>query len=201
MSLPGQEDCERGHTPHAVPTEGVEQHCRSTVLFDCFHCLLPLPTEQDDYEKGTFHFLELYASQTSMADHNAAPEIKSFVEKASWGVGEGWRRVCLQGPLLHMQVTQMCGEGGRVTHASRQVERGFGLDASSKRGRLCGQAVRQAGCWGAFSGAWHDMHVANITQGVACTYLLSLWALPCDLGCCAVSCPFTCTPALRHHMD
>lgn len=60
------------------------------------HTLLSL-VGQDDYEAGTFHFLELYASQTSMTEHNDHPEIAQFVEKASWRSGgrvtdgQGWR--------------------------------------------------------------------------------------------------------------
>ena len=36
---------------------------------------------QDDFDKGTFHFLELYSAQRSMTDHNNSPEIKKFVEQ------------------------------------------------------------------------------------------------------------------------
>lgn len=40
-------------------------------------------SRQDDYEKGTFHFMELYTSQAAMADHNRLPEFAQFVDKAS----------------------------------------------------------------------------------------------------------------------
>ena len=44
---------------------------------------------QDDFDKGTFHFLELYSAQRSMTDHNNSPEIKKFVEQVRGG-GCGW---------------------------------------------------------------------------------------------------------------
>lgn len=49
-------------------------------MLPSLQCLL-----QDDYEKGTFHFMELYTSQAAMADHNGRPEFARFVEQASLG--------------------------------------------------------------------------------------------------------------------
>lgn len=40
----------------------------------------PLYPVQDDYEPGTFHFMELYASQAAMAQHNSAEPVRRFVD-------------------------------------------------------------------------------------------------------------------------
>ena len=47
-------------------------------MHDSIHNLWLL---QDDFDKGTFHFLELYSAQRCMTDHNNSPEIKKFVDQ------------------------------------------------------------------------------------------------------------------------
>ncbi|EFN57801.1 hypothetical protein CHLNCDRAFT_143165 [Chlorella variabilis] len=43
--------------------------------------VLAFQFSEDDYEKGTFHFMELYANQKAMTDHNSHDQVKTFVQK------------------------------------------------------------------------------------------------------------------------
>ncbi|KAL4425500.1 hypothetical protein ABPG75_009516 [Micractinium tetrahymenae] len=67
--------------------EAVQQLCSDVAAFskqrlaDRRSGVLAFEMSEDDYEPGTFHFMELYASQKAMADHASAPEFKRFVAK------------------------------------------------------------------------------------------------------------------------
>ena len=52
---------------------------------------LSCPALQDDYEKGTFHFMELYANQKAMTDHNSHDQVKTFVQKVGGRARSGGR--------------------------------------------------------------------------------------------------------------
>ncbi|PRW59260.1 antibiotic biosynthesis monooxygenase [Chlorella sorokiniana] len=60
--------------------QGVADFSRQRIA-DRSAGVLAFELSEDDYEKGTFHFMELYTSQAAMADHNRHPEFTQFVDK------------------------------------------------------------------------------------------------------------------------
>ncbi|KAL4419412.1 hypothetical protein ABPG77_003386 [Micractinium sp. CCAP 211/92] len=67
--------------------EAVQQLCSDVAAFSQLRMadrrsgVLAFEMSEDDYEPGTFHFMELYASQKALADHAAAPEFRRFVDQ------------------------------------------------------------------------------------------------------------------------
>lgn len=78
-----------GHPMHALAV--MSHHAPLAVPAFCAPCL-ESPCPQDDYEPGTFHFLELYASHKALTDHAAAPEFKRFVDKVGGRAAAAARR-------------------------------------------------------------------------------------------------------------
>ena len=64
---------------------------------------------QDDFEPGTFHFLELYSAQRYLADHNGSPEVRRFADAVA---------AHLEGPL-GMVLYEYCD--GKIGPPSMEV--------------------------------------------------------------------------------
>lgn len=117
--------------------EAVQQLCSDVAAFsqqrmaDRRSGVLAFEMSEDDYEPGTFHFMELYASQKALADHAAPPEFKRFVDKV---------QPHLEGPLG--MVLYEYSADGKIGPASMEgeVKGEGGLDDATGTNRFGGGA-------------------------------------------------------------